>query len=102
MSRRIRWSRRALDDLKAQIAFIAADNPKAARVIAQKIRSSGDLLAKRPTGRPGRVTGTREKLVVGLPYVIAYTVTSEPGEETLVVLRVIHTARDWKMETWPD
>jgi toxin ParE1/3/4 len=102
VSRRIRWSRRALDDLKAQIAFIAADNPKAARLIAQKIRSSGDMLAKKLTGRPGRVTGTWEKSVAGLPYVLAYTVTAEESEETLVVLRVVHTARDWKMETWPD
>lgn len=57
------------------------------------------MLAKKLTGRPGRVTGTWEKSVAGLPYVLAYTVTAEESEETLVVLRVIHTARDWKMET---
>ncbi|MFN7092191.1 MAG: type II toxin-antitoxin system RelE/ParE family toxin [Allorhizobium sp.] len=60
MTRRVRWARTALDDLKSQIAFIAADNPTAARLVARKIRSSGELLGQKPTGRPGRVTGTWE------------------------------------------
>ncbi len=60
------------------------------------------MLAKKLTGRPGRVTGTWETSVAPLPYVPAYTVPAEESEQTLVVWHVIHPARDWKMETWPD
>jgi plasmid stabilization system protein ParE len=46
--------------------------------------------------------GTWEKSVAGLPYVMAYTIRMQKAAETLVVLRVIHTARDWQARTWPD
>ncbi len=58
MTRRLRWSREALDDLKAQVAFIAADNPGAARRVADVVRAAAEGLAEMPTGRPGRVAGT--------------------------------------------
>ncbi|MFL0691443.1 MAG: type II toxin-antitoxin system RelE/ParE family toxin [Agrobacterium tumefaciens] len=102
MSLRIQWSRQALDDLKSQIAFISKDNPKAARQIARKLRLSAERLAQTPSGRPGRVLGTWEKSVTGLPYVMAYTIRMQKAAETLVVLRVIQTARDWQTGTWPD
>ena len=97
----MRWSREALDDLKRQIAYIAADNPAAAGKIADRIGETGVALGERPAGRPGRVTGTYEKLVVGLPYIIAYAIMAHAGRETVSILRVIHTARDWPTEQWP-
>ena len=51
-----------------------------------------------PTGRPGRVTGTYEKSVTGLPYILAYAIL----EDTVVIVRVIHTSGDWPAEGWPD
>lgn len=33
---------------------------------------------------------------------MAYTIRMQKASETLVVLRVIHTARDWQAGTWPD
>lgn len=102
MTRRLLWSRRALDDLKDQIAFIARDNPKVARLVARKVRAAGDLIASSPIGRSGRVPDTREKSISGLPYVIAYTVVPNRDQETVVILRVIHTSRQWTSGTWPD
>ncbi len=40
MKRRVEWSLAALDDLKAQVAWIARDNPVAARQVAARIRSA--------------------------------------------------------------
>ena len=91
------WSRDALNDLKAQLAYIAADNPDAARRVADALRDVAAALGRLPTGRPGRVAGVYEKSVGKLPYVIAYA----PGDETLAILRVIHTARDWPKREWP-
>jgi plasmid stabilization system protein ParE len=91
-----------LDDIKEQVAHITADNPSAARRVADRIRDTGAALGDRATGRPGRVAGTYEKLVVGLPYIIAYSITNKGGREVISILRVIHTARDWPAEEWPE
>ena len=72
MSRSVTWSREALDDIKEQVAFIAQDNPAAARRVADRIRDVGKALGEMATGRPGRVTGSYEKSVSRLPYIIAY------------------------------
>ena len=64
--------------------------------VADRIEAAIHALAERPHGRRGRVKGPYEKSVTGLPYVIAYAPTSEPdGSETLNVLHVIHTRRNW-------
>ena len=101
MKRPVQWSRDALDDIKSQIAFIAADNPAAARRVADKIRATGAALGEMTTGRPGRVRGSYEKRVMRLPYIIAYAITNRSGRETVSILHVIHTARDWPDEQWP-
>lgn len=102
MKRPVRWSRAALDDLKQQIRHIARDDPAAARSVAGRIDAAATLLGERAVGRPGRVGGTYEKSVNGLPYVIAYCMDMAEGRETLFILRVIHTARQWRREEWPD
>jgi toxin ParE1/3/4 len=101
VKRAVQWSRDALEDIKGQIAYIAADNPVAARRIAERIAATGAALGEMTTGRPGRVSGTYEKRVTRLPYIIAYAVTNRTGRETVSILRVIHTARDWPDEEWP-
>ena len=50
------------------------------------------LLARHAVpGRPGRVLGTRELVIQGLPYIIPYRVRDNHVE----ILRVLHTARRW-------
>jgi toxin ParE1/3/4 len=99
--RAVQWSRAALDDLKNQIAYIAAENPAAARRVADRIHETGAALGDMPTGRPGRVGGTYEKVITGLPYVIAYAITKRDGHEAISILRIIHSARDWPEGVWP-
>lgn len=67
MKRIVTWSRDALDDIKRQVAFIAQDNPAAARRLADRIRATGRGLGDMATGRSGRVTGTYEKPISRLP-----------------------------------
>lgn len=103
MTRRpVRWSRDALTDLANQVTYIASDNLSAAHRVADAIDRTAAALGDMPTGRPGRVTGTYEKSVTGLPYILAYAIAKTAGEETVVIVRVIHTSRDWPTETWPD
>ena len=102
MSRPVRWSTDALTDLADQVSYIAADNPSAARRVADAIDRTALALGDMPTGRPGRVTGTYEKSVTTLPYILAYAITQTGSEETVAIVRVIHTSRDWSAETWPE
>ncbi|WP_430440497.1 type II toxin-antitoxin system RelE/ParE family toxin [Shinella sp.] len=102
MRRPVRWSLSALEDLKRQISHIARDDPAAARSVGGRIDAAALLLGERPIGRPGRVGGTYEKSVRGLPYIIAYSLDMKDGQETLFILCVIHTARNWRAKEWPE
>jgi plasmid stabilization system protein ParE len=101
VKRPVIWSREALDDLKQQIAFIAQDNPAAARRVTDRIRELSQGLGDMATGLPGRVTGTYEKPIGRLPYIIAYELRSTAGRQSVFILRIIHTSRDWPLEEWP-
>lgn len=101
MKRPVIWTRAALGDLNAQIAYIAHENPAAARRVAERIRATGTALADFATGHPGRVAETYEKSVRGLPYVIAYVIDRRNSDQAITVLHVIHSARDWHMGKWP-
>ena len=55
-----------------------------------------DRLGDAATGSRGRVAGTYEKSVTNYPHVIPYGLDTLPGGgERVVVLHVIHTARNW-------
>jgi len=100
--RRVVWSRHAHNDFRGIILYIAQDNPSAADNLADRIDRTIQALAATPTGRKGRVSGTYEKPVRGMPYIIAYALDDAGGRETLTILRVIHGARDWQEESWPE
>lgn len=104
--RAVVWSETALADLAAEVKFIAKTDPHAARDVRRKLDATGTALGVSLTGRPGRVPGTYEKTVTGLRFVLAYDVMPLPGgdagEEVVVILRAIHTSRDWPPGEWPD
>ena len=95
------WSADAGQDYLEILDHIAGDNPFAAQKVANAIERAGDDLGRFATGRRGRVAGTYEKVISRLPYIIVYALTPLAGRETVVILRVIHTARDWPAGEWP-
>ena len=79
----VKWTRKALDNL---------DTPMAAAKIATKIWDAVQMLSDQPgMGRPGRVPGTRELVVAGLPYVLPYV----EKDGNVFILRVMHTSMKW-------
>jgi len=98
--KRVEWAESALADIRAQIEYIAMQDPQAARRVLDAIGQTGAALGDFVTGHPGRVAGTYEKSVRGLPYIIAYTLAD--SDRTVSILRVIHTARDWAEGAWPE
>lgn len=86
------WRPRAVGQLVEIEEYIAANNPTVAHRVAQRIKTAVAGLGRLPhMGRPGRVPGTRELVIAGLPYIVAYAVIEQRAE----VLAVIHGARRW-------
>jgi toxin ParE1/3/4 len=87
---RIAWSETAIANLVGIRKYIEQDKPAAARRLAQRILISVERLAQHPhLGRPGREPETRELVVAGTPYIIAYRVY----RGRLSILAVLHAAQ---------
>jgi toxin ParE1/3/4 len=88
----IEWTRPAADDLDRIIEFIGQDDLETATAVARRIMAAVRPLARLPLmGRPGKVPGTRELLVPGLPYLLPYVASSD----RVSILRVLHSRQDW-------
>lgn len=90
---RIVFTRRYMRELASIGDYIGARNPRAAARVVNDIHSKTKRLlsANAFIGRPGEIGGTRELVIIGTPYVVAYRVI----EEQVEVLFVQHGAREW-------
>jgi toxin ParE1/3/4 len=92
---KVRWSARAEADLEALVTYIARDSVAAALTIQERLLDAayrlGDFAER---GRKGRISGTRELVVTGTPYVVVYKLEADE----LSILHVVHGAQDWPPE----
>lgn len=87
---RIKWLRTALRNLDDEATYIAQEDPAAARLVVARVLDAVAHLADQPgLGRPGRVPGTRELVVLKTRYLVPYRVQGN----TVEVLRAFHTSR---------
>jgi toxin ParE1/3/4 len=85
----------ATKDLQGITRYIRKDNPAAARAVAKATLEAADALCLFPMrGREGRIAGTREIVVSGLPYIVVYRVK----RTAIQILRIYHGARNWPGE----
>lgn len=92
---RLVWDSFALADRRAIYDYIEPEDPRAAVRIDERLSTAVERLRDFPqSGRPGRVDGTRELVVGGTPYIIAYRV----GADHVRLLRVLHGAQRWPLE----
>lgn len=88
---RIVWMPAAKRDRIEITDHIARDNPTAALRMDELFESAVQRLSRFPKlGRPGLFPGTRE-LIPHRNYRLVYRV----GEETVWILALFHTARQW-------
>ncbi|HWF01492.1 MAG TPA: type II toxin-antitoxin system RelE/ParE family toxin [Caulobacteraceae bacterium] len=86
------WSAHALDDRIAHFRYIASDSFAAAAKVDDAMEAATQQLVDFPeSGRPGRVSGVRELVVPGMPYVIVYATQGD----VVRILRVLHGAQQW-------
>ena len=90
MARAVEWSAAARRDLAEIVRFIAEIDPNAAARVAHRIAEAAIGL------------GSFEKSVVGLLYVIADALDERKNRRAVVILHVVHGARNWPPGSWPD
>ena len=91
----VRWTTPAAQDLEEITLYIQKDSEAAALAVAKALfdaANSLDLLPSR--GRVGRIPGTRELVVPGLPYIVLY----EIADTAVQILHIFHAARNWPEE----
>jgi toxin ParE1/3/4 len=89
------WLRQASADLESIVTYLLERNPQAAMDVYDAIRQQVGQLGDFPLlGRSGRVAGTRELVITGLPYIVPYY---RKGREVRV-LAALHTSRKWPDE----
>ncbi|MDK9719702.1 MAG: type II toxin-antitoxin system RelE/ParE family toxin [Rhodospirillales bacterium] len=89
---KVRWTGKAEDDLTVQCDRVASeDTVLAGRIGGEVLMRVGGLADHPYRGRSGRVDGTRELPLPGLPWIAVYAVE----EDTVVILRLLHGAQSW-------
>lgn len=79
-------------DLDEAPAYIVLDRAGAAQAAGRRIREAVGGLAQYPDrGRTGQVTGTRELVIAGTPFVAACRVSGKHVD----VVAIMHGARPW-------
>jgi addiction module RelE/StbE family toxin len=89
---KIVWLEDAAADLDRVFDYLLERKPEAVRTFLELIqRRVGQLVEHPELGRPGRVETTRELVVTGTPYIVAYRIKGE----RIDILAVLHAARKW-------
>jgi toxin ParE1/3/4 len=89
---RIRWTPGAVSDVGDIFEYLKSRKPAAAQRITRVIGLAAHRLPRAPyVGRIGRVTGTRELVIQGTPYVLGYRIQ----DPEIQILCVRHGARQW-------
>ncbi len=89
----VQWTEKAKNRLEEIEAYVARESPAAAKnIILAIIKKTAEQLSKYPeSGKPGRLTGTRELLFSDSPYLVVYTVR----HNTVTILTIFHTAQNF-------
>jgi toxin ParE1/3/4 len=87
------WTDQATRQLDQTHDYIALSNSQEiAAQITMHVAISVEQLATFPmSGRPGRVSGTRELVISNSPFIVAYSV----DQERIVILAIYHGAQQW-------
>jgi toxin ParE1/3/4 len=95
---RLHFTAEAREHIAAIYSYIRDRNPVAATQVVGRIRLATERLAEFPRmGHFGRVPGTHEWVVRGLPYIIVYQTGATDRDEVLI-LGIFHAAQDRERE----
>jgi toxin ParE1/3/4 len=89
----IEWTEQATLQLDQSHDYIALSNSEevADRIAMQIVTTVQQLTTFPMSGRPGRVSGTRELVISGTPFIAVYAI----DRDRVVILAIYHGARQW-------
>ena len=96
---RLKWTDLAEADLENIETYIAKENDPvvAIDVVLSVINRAEKVLQDHPhAGRLGRVDGTRELVIDGVPFIAIYRIVNSLKQ--LQILRVMHDSQQWPPE----
>ncbi len=89
---KVQWTPLAAKHLESAHEYLAHESAGAADNSIERILSAVEVMEHHPRmGRKGRVAGTRELVITGTPFVVAYRLRHDQVE----ILAVLHGARRW-------
>lgn len=91
---KVNWTKIAISDLESAFNYVAEieNRPETARLMIKKIIEGVEQIKSFPdSGRPGRVKGTKELIIVTTPFIVVYRMK----KASLEILTVLHHARKW-------
>lgn len=92
---KLRWTREADIELLKLTSYVYPHNRSAALRLYARTRQRVRQLEEFPySGRPGRLTGTRELVIGQGPYIVVYVVEAE----RVTIHSVFHTSQQWPPE----
>lgn len=91
MKRRLKWTKRAWDELREIAAYIARENPPAAVAFKEYVKKITTDLTISPIGRRSVLPDTMERVLTRYPN---YIVIFQYDASTVTILRVFHGARN--------
>ena len=87
------WSEQARREWAEQYRFYFSRNPDAARRMRAAVMGGARRLHDYPKmGRPGRVEGSRELVIVGTPFLLVY----DENPVRVEILHLYHGRQDWQ------
>ena len=87
----IRWTPEASSNVDQIAEYVSRDRPEAALRVVSLIFAKIEQLANFPhQGREGRQAGTRELVLIPLPWIVIYRVR----DSTVEILHIWHGAQD--------
>ena len=88
---KLRYSKRALEQIDKALEYVAERSPSGAAKIEARVRAILTLVQVQPhAGVKTRLPGVRRIFLTPYPYLIDY----HAGEDEIVVLRFRHTSRN--------
>jgi addiction module RelE/StbE family toxin len=88
----LRWTEEAANDLECIADYLLEHAPDRAQNLIRRVYDAPTTVLTFPNrGRPGKREGTRELVLLPLPYVVVYTVRGD----VVFVVRILHSAQRW-------
>ena len=89
---RLAWSGAAKSDYLNLLSYTAAESPRNARLVQQRIDRALSLLPDFRLGRPGSRPNTFKFHIPKTSHFVVYRISSD---DAVVILAFVHTSRDW-------